>query len=155
MGMFDYVRCDVPLPDGWEADELQTKDLECQMTTAWITAEGRLLVEDFEYEPVPEDELPYKDHPSPIMRFVGCLQKTNRRWRDLNYHGMLEFYGIEQPETARGRVVRYVDGNVIDHETGEVLGPAISHDYTAKFTDGKLVEITGDARPIGVRTTGC
>lgn len=26
MGMFDYIRCDQPLPDGWQATELQTKD---------------------------------------------------------------------------------------------------------------------------------
>jgi hypothetical protein len=32
MGMFDYVRCGVPLPDGFEG-ELQSKDFDCAMST--------------------------------------------------------------------------------------------------------------------------
>lgn len=45
MGMYDYVICEYPLPGNppeW-AKEFQTKDLDCQMDTYTITADGRLV----------------------------------------------------------------------------------------------------------------
>lgn len=43
MGMFDYVKCEYPLPDGWKPSGLfQTKDLECALGTYTITKEGRI-----------------------------------------------------------------------------------------------------------------
>lgn len=49
MGMFDYVRCEVPLPDGYEG-ELQTKDFDCQMQQCVITMIGRLTVDGVDRE---------------------------------------------------------------------------------------------------------
>lgn len=50
MGMFDYVRCEYPLPDGRNptANSYQTKDLYLELGLATITAEGQLLYRDYE-----------------------------------------------------------------------------------------------------------
>lgn len=111
MGMFDYVRSEIPLPDGF-VGELQTKDFGCSMTTVLIREDGRLLIEDREWEVVPPTQRPHPD-PSDPMHWIGSMRSVNRRWRDLDYHGIVNFYGCE----------------------GQW------HEYNAKFTDGKLVEI--------------
>ena len=116
MGMFDYVRSEIALPDGF-AGELQTKDLDCDMTVALIRADGRLLIEDSEWEAVPKAERPYPDAPDgSIEALAGSMRTVNRRWRDLQYHGDLSFYGYEQ-------------------------GKPGAHEYKARFTDGQLVRI--------------
>jgi hypothetical protein len=72
MGMFDNVRCEIPLPDGWDGKGMQTKDLGCTMSTVTITAEGRL---------------------------VGSLREwwweEHKPERDLDFHGDFNFYGSE------------------------------------------------------------
>lgn len=116
MSMFDYVRVCVPLPDGYvpsREDNFQTKDFDCSLTTVWMREDGRLLIEDFEYEDVPKEERPYPNDTG-IKGIFGCLRKINLRWRDLEFHGWFVFYD-------------YVDG--------------VSHEYKAKYTDGKLMEI--------------
>jgi hypothetical protein len=45
MGMFDYIRCEVPLPDGANPPELQIKDFDCDMLTHVISPDGQLLLE--------------------------------------------------------------------------------------------------------------
>ena len=42
--MFDYLRCEVPLPDGFTG-ELQTKDFACDIATHVITKGGRLMLD--------------------------------------------------------------------------------------------------------------
>ena len=42
MGMFDYVKCEVPLPDKYEG-QLQTKDFDCRMDLYILDVQGRLL----------------------------------------------------------------------------------------------------------------
>lgn len=119
MGMFDHVEVRVPLPDGWEPGlgRLQSKDFDCTMTTVLITAEGRLQIEDFEYEEVPRAERAYPDAKDGWRSIVGSLRPVNRRWRDLNHHGLFNFYADDA-----------------EHNW---------HEYTAKFTDGLLVSIEG------------
>jgi hypothetical protein len=46
MGLFDYLRCDLPLPDSGPAVEFQTKSLRCTLTQWRITRDGRLVGED-------------------------------------------------------------------------------------------------------------
>ncbi len=49
MGLFDYVRCEYPLPGNppiAPTDGFQTKDLACIMTCYTITNDGRLVNED-------------------------------------------------------------------------------------------------------------
>ena len=117
MGMFDYVRSEIPLPDGFTG-ELQSKDFDCALTNIVISADGRLLIEDFEYEEVPKEERSFPDAPDDdILSIVGALRRVNRRWRDLDHHGDFNFYGY----------------------AGQYGNPGYNwHEYVARFTNGKL-----------------
>lgn len=135
--MFDYIKCEVPLPDGWEAEELQTKDIEqvCWMATHIITKEGRLMIDEGHNETVPLMERPkwkpewgdsieaQREHG--LEALIGCMRWVSN-YKDANYHGYLRFYGHETIK-------------VDDDDDNPVLR---WHEYRAKFTDGHLVEIT-------------
>lgn len=125
MGMFDYVRCDAPLPDGKPTprDFFQTKDFGLpQMDIYTITAEGRLIEHVTRSEEVPKEERPYWGKPEwfnddgteSFFAFLGCIRKVPVEDRDMNYHGYLNFYGGDRDEWR---------------------------EFNAKFTDGQLVEI--------------
>jgi hypothetical protein len=73
MGLFDYIICEVPLPDGFTG-ELQSKDLDCYLLTHVITRDGRLLLEHV-------DRIDYE------------LETRSTSRRDANFHGALNFYG--------------------------------------------------------------
>lgn len=60
MGMYDHLRVEAALPDPEHQDRsFQTKSLECSLSDDTITADGRLLVRQVEYERTPEEEMPY------------------------------------------------------------------------------------------------
>lgn len=130
MGLFDYVRCQVPLPDGFDG-ELQTKDFDCPyLETYTITNDGRLLeryVSD--RQPVPESEWEYAGDPDPLHKIWHEQSKCKSIYadRDTNFHGVLNFYGCA--------------GDRKD-------GTWEWHEYNAKFTDGKLVSIERDMNRI-------
>jgi hypothetical protein len=114
MGMFDWVRCEVPLPDGFDGP-LQTKDFACELGEHVITKDGRLMLAALDrVEEVPKEERPYPDAaPGTLQSFCGIIRSF---WKheDANFHGIMRFYGLEC-----GRW----------------------HEYNAKFTDGQLVDI--------------
>jgi hypothetical protein len=131
MGMFDRIRCDVPLPDGWEPDELQTKDFDCEMVTHIISAAGRLLLDQGRYEEVPKADRPYPDDDE-LLGLVGSIRRVPK-YVDAEFHGVVNFYGLE------------TTGYEPDDRYGPRGRPIYkSHDYLAKFTDGQLVSITLD-----------
>jgi len=110
MGMFDHICCEVPLPDGFTG-EMQTKDFDCVFGTLLIRGDGRLMIQDRDWEEVPLEER------SDLLRsFAGLRRPINKRWRDLDFHGDFLFYGSEG------------DG-------GEW------HEYAARFTHGTLESI--------------
>ena len=118
MGMYDVIRCEPPLPDGWEPDELQTKDFDCEMVVHVITKDGRLMMDRGHNEEVPLAERPYPDaKPGTLASLCGIMRRAPK-YEDANFHGIVRFYGIERP--------------------GDVW-----HEYNAKFTDGQLVSIEG------------
>jgi len=43
MGMFDWVKCEASLPDGYSGLSFQTKDFNCDLATITITADGKLM----------------------------------------------------------------------------------------------------------------
>jgi len=114
--MFDYIRCEVPLPDGFETNLLQTKDFDRKLVVHVITAEGRLLLDRGHDEEVPEHERPYANAPpgSPC-RVIGIARHIPKMV-DENFDGAVSLLGIED-------------------------GPLITHEYKAIFKDGQLVEI--------------
>lgn len=125
MGMFDWVHCDYPLPGKPEGLRLsfQTKDLDNQMDTYTITAEGRLLKRCVEWEDTPADELPYKDEPEgSFARLFGCMREKSAEIVDTNYHGDLIFYS--------------------EDETADREMPLPWYEYTIRFTQGQVTEVT-------------
>jgi hypothetical protein len=87
MGMFDQLRCHVPLPVEAVQDHVfQTKSLDCTLANYEITPEGRLLEERFDYE----------DHSSPdqsiLQRLQSSMVAVNRRWEAVDFTGEVEFY---------------------------------------------------------------
>src|SRR3990170_70967 len=80
MGMFDNVKCEVPLPDGYSA-LFQTKDLDNMLTTYKISEEGRLLKTLYELQ---------EDDEAPLGRWLVGIG-----WEDTNFHGVLRFYDYD------------------------------------------------------------
>jgi len=144
MGMFDYLRCEVSLPDGWKPPrELQTKDFDCNMVTHVISAEGRLMLSRIDrVEEVPKAERPYPNDDG-FLGLCGSI-RTHTSLHDSNYHGLVNFYGSEY-QTPEGAPASYhgvehdADG-VRCHKTKTPL-KHVWHEYNAKFTDGQLVGI--------------
>lgn len=100
MGMFDYVKCECPLPEGvpeWVKPdiEFQTKDTPAQYMEIYvITAEGRLIHQSVKYETVPENERPYWGKPewkSDFMKAAGCVRSVPTGDVDTQFHGDLSF----------------------------------------------------------------
>jgi hypothetical protein len=124
MGMFDYIRCEVALPDGWVAGELQTKDFDCEMITHVISKDGRLLFDRGGWEAVPllqrrlwraawgDSEQAEKDH---VLEAAFGSMRRVPNYQDENFHGLVNFYGHDKDDQW--------------------------HEYNAKFTDGQLTEI--------------
>lgn len=139
MGMFDYIKCEAPLPDGWVADELQTKDFDCEMVHHRISIDGRLLLDRGHNEDVPllerrswkaewgDSQAAQDAHP--IEALSGCIRRVPK-YVDANFHGYVYFYGTERM------------GYEADESYGERGRPIEKwHGYNAKFTDGQLIEI--------------
>jgi hypothetical protein len=78
MGLFDYIVCEVPLPDGFTG-ELHTKDLGCYLLTHIITKDGRLMLEH-------------------VDRSDEVLETRTTSRRDANFDGTLRFYGSRDRE---------------------------------------------------------
>lgn len=137
MGLFDTLTCHYPLPGLSDPTsvEFQTKDLGCLMKRYTITREGRLIEHYEEYENRPENERPLYGTPEWNTLFgplFGALRVRAGSERDIdtNYHGWLQFYG---------------DCRTGERHTGrDQLHPELWEwfEYRAKFTDGKVVELT-------------
>jgi hypothetical protein len=121
MGMFDYLFIDtnmLPISDeekiiigdepGW-----QTKDFENIMTEIYITNDGELKINQWEYESVPKEERPHPDDDG-LSGLVGSLRRSNENLETIPHHGYVNFYTSISKKW---------------------------YEFNAKFTDGKLVEI--------------
>lgn len=85
-----------------------------------VTASGRLLKQDVEWNVVPEEERPGYDEAlggfeKDFEKAFGMLDRDSKEWEDTEYHGIFEFHST-------------IDGTYLSFE--------------AKFTDGKLVDIS-------------
>lgn len=146
MGMFDYIRCEAPLPDGWRPNgPLQTKDFDCDLVCHVITADGRLMLERIdETRIVPKDMRPYPNEPEDSLLGMCGMLRSDKSQHEAKFHGVVNFYGSEyrtpddQPAKPGGTM--HQGGKVSDYTTGRPL-KCIWHEYNAKFTDGRLVEI--------------
>ena len=118
--MFDYLFIDtkmLPVSDeekiiigdepGW-----QTKDFGNVMTEIYITNDGELKINRWEYDVVPKEERHYPD--DGILGLAGSLERSNEKLETMPHHGYVNFYS---------------------HIGNEW------YEFNAKFTDGKLIEI--------------
>ena len=108
MGMFDYVDCKAPLPDGKPTppDLFQTKDFELPyMELYTITGEGRLVHHHVEYESVKDDTRP----------LGWYLKPKSERDIDLNFHGTLNFYDYNlKTDESREFNAKFTAGNLVE-----------------------------------------
>lgn len=121
MGMFDYIRCEIPLPGVPPGTLFQTKDTQewCEMKEFVIRADGTLVKHEYDTELTPKDELPYKDAPADsIMRLFGSIRTVKGSERNIvvDFDGDLHFYP----------------------DVGEDIGDV---DFRATFRNGKVKEI--------------
>lgn len=94
MGMFDYFRCEAPLPGPKPNKAFQTKDLGCDLGVHTLTAEG-LLMEDVlvEVQEVPQAERPFPDAPDDDLRSIVGSVRSIREKRLSCFTGVVNFYG--------------------------------------------------------------
>lgn len=127
MGMFDYIACEMSLPDAPPPGlDFQTKDTDDQFLTPYVIREdGTLWKEECEFEDRSDP------HAEGIKRLAGMLTRVNQRWVQVPYEGELVFYTSNITASGPQGFVTS-DG-----------GPAKSWDYVAKFQNGKVVSIEG------------
>jgi hypothetical protein len=103
MGLYDYLRCEYPLPEGAPVDGYQTKDTPAQFLERYtITADGRLMERRVELE--------WIDDPGRglIGGYFAAVPGTGE-WVEIPLHGDLWFYDGEWEFRARfteGRIAR-------------------------------------------------
>jgi hypothetical protein len=107
MGMFDYIRVEVLLPDQTEVDsekEYQTKDLESLMEDYTITADGKLLRTQCDYE--------WKEDGSHFLG--GFLQEIphSKKVTEVPFHGDIRFYGDMKGNVFRDYIARFTEGKL-------------------------------------------
>lgn len=89
MGVFDYIRCEAPLPGGSHPDVFQTKDTPDQYLSDYtIKPDGRLMWRPYTYETVPAEERPDPRHP-----MMGARRRVYAEEEVVPFDGPLEFYG--------------------------------------------------------------
>lgn len=97
MGMFDRIKCEYSLPDPLVQDEIfQTKSLDCLLDDYTITSDGRLILHEVRYEPVPAEERPFHGtdewDKNPFLQLIGSLRSVPLGDTPLPYHGDIVFY---------------------------------------------------------------
>lgn len=126
--MFDYVipECRLPDEDAKLIRQWQTKDFDAPFMDKYrITPEGRLLEEVYHIE----DRSDKAAKPGTFASIAGIMTKVHEGWKDMNYHGVLNFYGSASEDWK-----------------GEWF------EYNATFTHGALAKIervsseTGDGK---------
>jgi hypothetical protein len=103
MGMFDYVTCELPMPDGREVvkDSFQTKCLWCSMDRFTITAAGRFIFRKYQYFLTWEKD--DRGTPRPPLHLADI---------DLDYHGDIEIHGSTPNDDFVRYAVRFTHGTV-------------------------------------------
>lgn len=121
MGMYDHIRCEYPLPEGWQDRTFQSKSLDCAMDDYTITADGRLIHHTVRWEVVPKEERPHPEAPDDdMLSFFGSMRTVPTGDVEIPYHGDIHFYDW-------------------DHARG--LGKGL-RTFTARFTEGRVTRLT-------------
>lgn len=113
MGLFDYIKCDYPLPDqGMQNAEFQTKDTDAQYMEMYrITTDGRLIHETVTREAVPKSERPYPDAED-WRAMIGCIRRIPTGDVEIPYHGDICFYASDKYGGWHEYVARFTEGRL-------------------------------------------
>lgn len=146
MGMYDYIKCEYPLPDAHMQDALfQTKDTEAMYLEHYtITRDGKLVHHGVAYGETPPEERPYYDpeikgFKSAVDEFCGSISETPTGDIEIPYHGDVYFYtsvgwfadGTKTYRISDGQGQRVTDGPW-ESATEEWF------EYQARFTNGRV-----------------
>ena len=102
--MFDHVKCELPLPDGWDAVNMQTKYFGCDLDIIYtITRDGRLMRRH-----APDSQ---------------AVSERSSEW-DMNFHGIFQFYGTDAEKKWHEYAAKFTNGQLVtieavDDETNE------------------------------------
>ena len=104
MGMFDYVQCDYPLPDGRVVDGpvFQTKDFDCGMDIVRISRAGRLVLREWHFVDVPKAERPYPDaEEGSIESMCGIVRRVVVAADGGDAHSWASFMSCPPPQVSK------------------------------------------------------
>jgi hypothetical protein len=130
MGMFDTIEIEKDIPNGPEAGEYQSKDLDCLMDYYTIDS-NRLYKKVYKYHPVPKEKQKHILHLLE-SEYVGLL--------DINFHGWVEIYGAY--ETWK---LKFTDGELKECKMTESLPrPQEKQDQDKDKITSKITYWSGD-----------
>lgn len=127
MGLYDYVRCEMPLEQCPEwATEFQSKDTPAQYLDRYeIRADGTLWHELYDTEDRSEPNA------AGLMAFRGSQTPVNKRWEhEDEFDGVIDFYTSNSCGCCGGLVQ-------IDPGTGDKF---VCVEYRCVFVDGRVVK---------------
>ena len=106
MGMFDDIRCKRTMPDGFEGEWFQSKDLSCDLSTFEITDDGRFVrTEEFTFEEGKTD-----------------IQTP----KEIEFHGWLNFYTRDHARKWREYNAKFTDGRLMKIEMANTIVSGLS-----------------------------
>ena len=101
MGMFDDVKCKRTMPDGFEGEWFQSKDLSCELNTFEITDDGRFVQTG-------DCQDGKADLPVP---------------KEIDFHGWLNFYTNDKTRGWLEYNAKFTDGRLVKIETANAKLP--------------------------------
>lgn len=119
MGMYDYIRCEVPLPVDLGVDTtkhwFQTKSVQCFMDHFEIREDKTLWFEKYDIE----------DRSDPTakgtLRLAGCMYRVNKHWVKVgDFTGEIKFYTF--PSELLGKKPDYAGGEWLEFSAYFVRG---------------------------------
>ena len=93
----------------------QTKDFDCDMTEIYITDDGELKINKWNYESVPKEKRSYPNDEG-LLGLIGSIKRVNEHLETIPYQGNINFYSNIGKDW---------------------------YEFFAKFNNGKLECITG------------
>lgn len=112
MGMFDWLKCDYPLPvEGANAISFQTKDTPAQFTDNYeIREDGTLWHEAYDIE---DQSDPTK---TGVERIVGMFATVNERWEPVPFTGEIRFYGYLKDDGIQSDPEGWIEFSAYFHD---------------------------------------
>ena len=126
MGMYDYVKCEYPLPvAGANEFQYQTKDTPCQWLDLYvIKADGTLWHEEYDIEDHSKLSQWAKDHPGEIppeklksiLSMAGCMTRVNKRLVSEELTGGIRFYDWNKDRGMIEWCTFFIKGQLQDYK---------------------------------------